>query len=64
MIYIILLDLVTTSALFKCLKGKVSKKIDRCTKVIVLTGSVRKPVAYTLSRIPTQMHNGFLYSIT
>ena len=64
MIYIILLDLVTTSALSKCLRGKVSKEIYRCTKAIVLTGSVKKPVAYTLSRIPTQMHHGFFYSIT
>ena len=60
----ILLDLVTTSALCKCLRGKVSKELYRCTKAIVLTGSVKKPVVYTLSRIPTQMHNGVFYTIT
>ncbi len=60
----ILLDLVTTAALSRCLRGKVSKEIYRCTKAIVLTGSVKKPMIYTLSRIPTQMHNGVFYTIT
>lgn len=29
-----------------------------------MTGSVIKPVAYALSRVPTQIHYGFFYSIT
>ena len=43
-------------------RGKIAREIYRCTKGVVMTGSLIKPVSYALAQIPLELSSGFVYS--
>lgn len=55
-------DISSSPVLGKRFRGKMAKEVYRCAKGIALTGSVCKPLAFAISRIPGELTKGVIYT--
>lgn len=55
-------DISSSPILFKRLRGKVAKEVYRCSKGVIFTGSVTKPLAFAVAQIPGELTKGVVYS--
>lgn len=55
-------DISSPPVLARKFRGKTAKEIYRCSKGILLTGSVAKPIGYPVATIPTELSKGVVYT--
>ena len=55
-------DISSSPVLGRRFRGKVAKEIYRCSKGVVLTGSIAKPIGFAVSTIPVELSKGIVYS--
>lgn len=55
-------DISTSPVLARRFRGKAAKEIYRCSKGILLTGSVVKPVGYAIASVPAELTKGVVYT--
>lgn len=55
-------DISSSPVLARRFRGKTAKKIYRCEKGMVVSGSIIKPVGFAIATIPAEMSKEFIYS--
>jgi hypothetical protein len=53
-------DISSSPVLARRFRGKTAKEIYRCTKGIIMTGSIVKPVGFAIASVPAELTKGFV----
>ena len=55
-------DISSSPVLARRFRGKTAKEVYRCSKGIILTGSVAKPVGFAIANVPAEFSKGVVYT--
>lgn len=55
-------DISSSPVLARRFRGKTAKEIYRCSKGIIITGSLAKPVGFAIANVPVELTKGFIYT--
>jgi hypothetical protein len=55
-------DISSSPVLARKFRGKVAKEVYRCSKGMLLTGSMAKPIGFAVSTIPAELSKGIVYT--
>ena len=55
-------NISSSPVLARKFRGKIAKEVYRCTKGMLLTGSVAKPIGFAVSAIPAEFSKGIVHT--